>query len=77
MTKEQITQIGAFQQFERQTYAQQGLGLGLKIVKKIIELYGGELNISSVYQQATQIDNALLSEWGRLVLETKSEIFLG
>jgi two-component system sensor histidine kinase/response regulator len=59
MTQEQITQIGAFQQFERQTYAQQGLGLGLKIVKKIIELYGGELNISSVYQQATQIDITL------------------
>lgn len=59
MTQEQIAQIGAFQQFERQTYAQQGLGLGLKIVQKIIELYGGELNISSVYQQSTQIDITL------------------
>ncbi len=52
---EQITKIGAFMQFERQEYEQQGIGLGLKMVKQIIELAGGTLTITSVYQQSTTI----------------------
>ncbi|MEG3898061.1 MULTISPECIES: hybrid sensor histidine kinase/response regulator [unclassified Microcoleus] len=53
MTEEQIAQIGAFAQFDRKYYQQQGIGLGLKIVKKIIENHGGEFSISSVYHQET------------------------
>jgi len=56
MTQEQIGKIGAFMQFERKTYAQQGPGLGLKIAQKVVELYGGRLNLSSIYQQETTVE---------------------
>jgi DNA-binding response OmpR family regulator len=55
MTHEQIMRVGAFMQFERSTYEQQGIGLGLKIAKKTTELYGGRFIISSTYQQETAI----------------------
>ncbi|HLO47025.1 MAG TPA: hybrid sensor histidine kinase/response regulator [Kamptonema sp.] len=55
MTEEQIAKIGAFMQFERKTYEQQGLGIGLKLVKKIVEVAGGEFSITSVYQQETKV----------------------
>lgn len=51
MTDEQIANIGVFIQFEREKYEQQGLGLGLVIAQRAVELYGGELTISSVYHQ--------------------------
>jgi CheY-like chemotaxis protein len=55
MTEEQVAKIGTFTQFERQYYQQQGMGLGLKIVKKIIELYGGDFSISSVCDEWTTV----------------------
>lgn len=55
MTVEQIACIGAFMQFERKTYEQQGLGMGLKLVKKIAESVSGKLEINSVYQQSTTV----------------------
>ena len=59
LTKEQVDRIGAFVQFERKTYEQQGIGLGLRIVKKIIELAGGIFSISSIYQQQTTVNISL------------------
>jgi two-component system, sensor histidine kinase and response regulator len=55
LTAEQIAKIGAFTQFERKHYEQQGIGLGLKIVQKIVEIYGGHFSISSVYQQGMTV----------------------
>ncbi len=47
MTQEQIRQIGANNQFDREIYEQQGAGLGLAIAQKILEIYDGELIIES------------------------------
>lgn len=47
LTAEQIAKVGAYMQFQRKLYEQQGAGLGLTIAKRTIELYGGELAIES------------------------------
>ena len=59
MTDEQVTQIGAFMQFERSDYEQPESGLGLTIAQKAIELYGGTFKIVSVYHQETTVQIAL------------------
>ncbi|MEA5464927.1 hybrid sensor histidine kinase/response regulator [Leptothoe sp. PORK10 BA2] len=59
MTQKQIASIGAFTQFERQVSGQQGLGLGLTLAKKIVDLYSGRLLISSVPQKGTTVHLSL------------------
>lgn len=59
MTEEQILRIGSMVQFERDFYEQQGLGLGLYLVKKIVQLSGGSFQIESVYGQGTKISIGL------------------
>lgn len=61
MTDRQIAKIGLFAQFERKYYEQQGVSLGLKIVKKIVEIHRGEFSISSAYLQGTTVYIALPS----------------
>lgn len=46
-TPEQIDQIGAYMQFDREILEQQGSGLGLVIAKKMVELSNGEFSIES------------------------------
>lgn len=59
MTGEQIAGTGSFRQFERDFHEQQGIGMGLKIVGKIVELVGGDLSIASVYGQETTVNLSL------------------
>jgi two-component system sensor histidine kinase/response regulator len=59
MTEEQINRIDALVQFERKSYEQQGIGLGLRVVKKIVELAGGDFSITSIYQQEATVHISL------------------
>ena len=53
MTQEQINSIGAYVQFDRRLYEQQGSGLGLVIVKKIATVYNGSVTFQSVPDETT------------------------
>ena len=55
LTTEQISRIGPHIQFNRQTYEQQGAGLGLFIAKRLTELLGGRFHIDSKADQGTTV----------------------
>ena len=55
LTTDQINQLGAYMQFDRKIYAQEGSGLGLIISKRLAELYRGELKIDSIPDQKTTV----------------------
>jgi two-component system, sensor histidine kinase and response regulator len=55
LTTEQVNQIGAFVQFEREKYEQQGMGLGLAIAKKSAQVFNGELIVESQPNKITKV----------------------
>jgi two-component system, sensor histidine kinase and response regulator len=55
MTSENINKIGAYMQFNRQEYEQQGSGLGLVICQRIIELYDGKISFESKVGESTLV----------------------
>lgn len=55
MTNDQISNISALSQFERTFYEQQGVGLGLTIAKKLVELHDGEFKIKSTIGRGTKV----------------------
>ncbi len=61
LTSEEIDCIGAFQQFDRKTNEQQGLGLGLVLVQKLTALGQAEFSIISQPGEGTQAQIAFPS----------------
>lgn len=59
LTPDQIEKIGAFQQFERKRYEQQGLGLGLTLVNRLLDQTGGKLSLASKPGEGTTATVAL------------------
>ncbi len=55
MSQEQIANIGAYMQFERQLYEQQGMGLGLILARTLVEFYGGTINVQSQEKLGTKM----------------------
>ena len=55
MTTEQINLIGAYMQFDRVLYEQQGMGMGLNIAKRLVELHLGTVFIRSRPNDGTQV----------------------
>ncbi|MDB9315204.1 response regulator [Spirulina sp. CS-785/01] len=59
MTAEQVANIGAYMQFERKLYEQQGSGLGLSLVQRLTELAGGNFSLESTPKQGTEVTLSL------------------
>jgi len=55
MTPDQIREVGAFGQFNRAVFEQQGSGLGLVLVKGIIEASGGAFDLRSAPGAGTTV----------------------
>ncbi|MBM2817204.1 MAG: two-component response regulator [Ignavibacteria bacterium] len=55
LTAEQKDSFDAYMQFERQSYEQQGIGLGLSIVMKLVNLHNGEFFVDSEVGKFTTI----------------------
>lgn len=55
MSPEQIKTIEAFIQFDRSLYEQQGAGLGIAIVSRIIDIYDGKIEIESELGESTTV----------------------
>jgi two-component system sensor histidine kinase/response regulator len=55
MTHEQVQMMGAYMQFGRELYEQQGVGLGFTVAKRLIELHGGAVKVESQPEQGTVV----------------------
>jgi two-component system, sensor histidine kinase and response regulator len=55
MSADQIGQIGAYMQFGRDELEQPGIGLGLALVKRLVELHSGNLTITSAIGERTVV----------------------
>jgi signal transduction histidine kinase len=55
MDEKEVSAIGAYTQFNRRIMEQQGLGLGLTLVKKLIDKYFGGLKITSSKGKGTTV----------------------
>ncbi len=55
LTQEQIETIDAYMQFERSSYEQQGAGLGMAIVIKIVQMHNGHFHIQSEPNKFTTV----------------------
>jgi DNA-binding response OmpR family regulator/two-component sensor histidine kinase len=54
-----LEEIGAFKQFNRKRFEQQGLGIGLHLVKQLIAFNSGDLNITTTEEKGTTVTISL------------------
>jgi signal transduction histidine kinase len=59
MSEDQIKKIHMFMQFDRERHEQQGLGLGLMIAKRLTEIHGGNIFVTSIRGKGTTISLSL------------------
>jgi two-component system, sensor histidine kinase and response regulator len=57
---EQASRIGAYMQFDRWFYEQQGMGLGLAIVSRLVSLYNGKFDLQLLDEGGTSATVSLL-----------------
>ncbi len=55
LSEQQLEQVGAYIQFERTTHEQQGIGLGLELVRRLLKSYKTQFKIDSVPHRYTSI----------------------
>lgn len=60
ISEENLRKIGAFMQFDRNRFEQQGLGLGLIITKKLTETHDGVFEINSEEGKYTEVKISFL-----------------
>ena len=66
MTPNQIANSGAYMQFERGYFEQEGAGLGMSIAKRLIELHGGRFSIESTPAVGTTVHTVIKTSVGSL-----------
>lgn len=55
MDEEEVSRLGGYMQFGRRLHEQQGSGLGLTVVRQLIEVHGGQLEIISREGEGTEV----------------------